>query len=218
MKIFEIMSAVAASLAALSKLAVELRAAASRLAQIAERLRHQSSYETLLLDVELDIRDRRGRRAIVNRRQRVQFLREDTGVIRELVWGEGEPLAGYSVQGAQRLGVRREGSRRVILLGLPRTYAKGERALVTSRRLIRGALTEQTAYAEMFVERRTRRIGLKVLFPKSRPPRDAHLTTSPATASSERIRTRYGPEGRPYLVWKRRNPERFTTYSLNWRW
>src|SRR3712207_3385467 len=59
--------------------------------------------ETLWLDVVLDLTDAQGERAVITRRQRVRVLAPGGVVVRELVWGEGEQCARYTVRGAQRL-------------------------------------------------------------------------------------------------------------------
>src|SRR3990172_296321 len=110
------------------------------------------SYENLSLDYVFDIRDPKGKRAVIRRTQRVKFRADDAGVIRDLVWGEGDPLAGYSVVGATCAGVRQEGSRRAVLLALPRKPSRGDEALVATSRTVRDPVTGPTGYAESYVE------------------------------------------------------------------
>ena len=148
----------------------------------------------------------------------MRFLVEDSGVVRELVWGEGNPLAAYSVQGASLLAVQSEGPKRVLLLGLERRPNRGDQAAITSRRQIRNGFVDSSPYAEVSVERPTSKLGLKVLFPCSRPPLGARVESVPPTMPARSIRIRYGADGRPFLSWSMRQPERFTTYSLRWQW
>jgi hypothetical protein len=75
-----------------------------------------TSCENLSLSISLELLDAAGKRAVIKRVQRVRFLTEDAGVVRDVVWGSGSPLAGYSSTGAKRLGVRHEGSKRVVRL------------------------------------------------------------------------------------------------------
>jgi hypothetical protein len=177
----------------------------------------QTDYENLRLDVVLDITDPRGRHAVLARRQLVCFLIPDTGVVRDLIWGNGNQVTRYTAHGANRLGLRPEGPLQVMLLGLPYRPVKGERVLLQSRRTIHGALRESSEYCEMFVERPTRRLALKVLFPRSRPPTTARVVTSP-DASVTPIPVRYGADGRPFLQWGCTAPKRDWTYSLRWAW
>jgi hypothetical protein len=201
----------------LTNLAVHAR----RLLRTAAKLRSgqtpPTSYENVSLDIVLDIRDPKGQRAVLERRQRVRFLTSDSGAVRDLVWGEGNTLVHYTAVGARRLGVRPEGSKRAVLLALGRRPQRGEQASVRSRRVIAGGLTQPAEYWEAMVERPTQRLSLQVLFPPERPPREAHLVAS-AGQPTHRIRVRYRSDGRPCLSWRLRQPVPDCTYSLCWTW
>jgi len=195
----------------------QLKAAAAVVRQWLPASCPQTDYENLRLDVVLDIADAHGRHAMLARRQLVRFLVADSGVVRDLIWGNGNQVARYSAHGANRLGLRPEGPLQVMLLGLPYRPVKGERVVLQSRRAIRGALQGSSEYCEMLVERPTRRLALKVLFPRSRPPTTASVVTSP-DASVTRVPVRYGADGRPFLQWGCTAPKQHRTYSLRWAW
>ena len=205
-------------LTAISQFATAFSTAKPAVMGMAERLTGRLSYENLALDYVFDIRDPGGRRATIKRRQRVRFRVEDSGVIRDLVWGEGNPLAGYAVVGARCAGVRQEGSKRVVLLALPRKPSRGDQATVATSRTVRDPAVGPAGYAESWVERPTAKLSLKVVFPRSRPPTEAHLVTVPTSSDSRRLKLRYGSDGRPYLSWRKRKPHTFTTYSMRWAW
>ena len=178
----------------------------------------QTSYENLLLHLTLDIKDSRGSRAILSRRQRVRFLVEESGVVRDLVWGEGNPMARYGVSGARRLDVVAEGSRRVVLLGLASRPRRGEVAEIEARRLIRGGFKGKTGYFEALVERPTRRLSLQVKFPATRAPRLAHLVVSPPGHRARAVAIGYDANGRAFLHWSKSKPLEHRVYSLRWTW
>ena len=204
----------AALLTALVRQLVELRTLLHRLLPATV----PSGYENLSLDLVLDIRDREGRRAVLERRQRVHVLSDDAPIIRDPVWGEGRPLARYQVSGASRLQVRAEGSRQAVLLSTMPPLAKGGRATLRCRRLIRDGLRNRTEYCEALVERPTGRLTIKVLFPPTRPPREAYLVSTPEHGHQRTVRLRYGADGRPFLAWRLAKPAAYTLYSLCWRW
>ncbi len=183
-------------------------------------LRHQQpvvSYENLALRLVLDIQDPHGQRAILDRDQRVRFLTDESGVLRDLVWGEGSALARYSVRGARRLLVRPEGSKRAILLGLPYRPRRGEQARIRTRRVIAQALIGRSEYWEAMVERPTQRLSMKVIFPRTRAPHEAYLVASPDSAG-KRLPLRYGADGRPFLSVQLNRPVQDRTYSVQWSW
>lgn len=176
------------------------------------------AYENLSLDVLVEIRDPRGTTAVLQRRQRVRFRDQEGAIIRDLVWGDGEALARYAVKGARRLDVLQEGSKRVVLLGLDRRPVKGARAVVSMRRLMRNAFLQSREYFETLVERPTRRLSMKIVFPPSRPPKDAELVTLPPGLPTRRVPVRYTADRRPFLAWSERDPDRYRIYSLRWSW
>jgi hypothetical protein len=183
------------------------------------RRRHPSAaYENLLLELVLDIQDRRGLRAVLERRQRVRFLADEAEVVRELVWGEGEQLSRYSVRGACRLLIRPEGSKRAVLLGLAHRPRKGEQALLRSRRVIRNGFRLPTEYCETVLERATQRVVITVIFPLGRPPNEARLVVTPQQRNERTVPIRFAADGRAFLRWSLAQPSLDRTYSLRWSW
>jgi hypothetical protein len=208
------MSDAAQSLGVLAPVVVALLRFAAQVA--ARRTRH--SYETLSLDITLDLADRKGRTAHLRREQEVRFLAEEAGVVRDLVWGDGDVLAGYRASGAEMVDVRREGMKQVVWLGLPDRPARGERATVRSTRTIRNGFCGRDEFLETEVERPTERLRVTVTFPESRPPREASVVASPPIVPVRRLRVRYDLGPRPYVQWKANNPRPLTRYRLRWTW
>lgn len=177
-----------------------------------------TSYENLSLSIELELCDRKGKKAILRRTQRVRFLAEETGVVRDVFWGNGRALAGYVVDGAERLAVRTEGSKQVVLLGLRTSAAKGESVTVRTERTILGAFERDEGYLETLVERETKRIRLSVLFPSGRQPTEVWLEATPPTINSRRLAVRLTSLDRGVATWGTENPKRLVTYRMRWTW
>jgi hypothetical protein len=177
-----------------------------------------ASYETLSLGITLEIMDARGRRAHLKREQEVRFLAEEAGVVRDLVWGDGDRLGRYRADGADMVDVRQEGLKQVVWLGLPNRPAKGERAMVRSTRTILNGFRRPSEYYEVEVERPTKLLGLTVSFPAARPPKEGYIVASPPVFATKPIRVRYDLGPRPYIQWKTANPRPFTKFRLNWTW
>ncbi len=196
----------------------QLRAVAGWLVGHRQPNRPSLSYETLWLDLVLDLQDARGRRAVLTRRQRVRFLAPDGAVVRELLWGSGEQFVRYTVRGARRMGVRAEGSKRAVLLDPDRRPARGDRLTITSRRAIRGGFSEREEYFEALLERPTGRLDFTVRFPRSRPPRQAMLVLAATEQVLRTLRSHYGLDGRAVLHCRLHKPAMGRTYSLRWTW
>jgi hypothetical protein len=176
------------------------------------------SYETLWLELVLDLEDVQGNRAVLSRCQRVRFLVPDGAVVRELVWGEGEQLVRYSARGARRVGVRPEGSKRAVLLDPDQRPAPGDQLTITSRRTIHGGFRQSNEFCEALLERPTGRLDFTVVFPLRRPPREACLVLAPTEQVLRTLRPRYGPDGRAVLRCRLQKPAVGVTYSLRWAW
>jgi hypothetical protein len=201
MNIMEMLSQLLLTVEAGAKVMTQTRMALRALAPFFKPRSQQVLYENLSLDLALDIRDVDGRRAVLHRHQRVHFLVHDVGVIRDLVWGDGNPVARYVVFGGRRLSVTTEGSKRVILLGLARPRLTHHQAQMRSRRIIEDGLTSTAEYFETMVERPTARLALKVQFPVGRPPKEAYLVTSPPEERVTKAPVRCAADGRAYVLW-----------------
>ena len=195
----------------------ELRFAGAALGGSLRRSWPAMAYETLWLELVLDLRDGRGERAVLMRRQRIRF-HAGAAVVRELVWGEGEQLTRYTAQGARRLAVRPEGSRRAVLLDPDRRPMRGEEVTITSRRIIRDGFRGADEYCEAFLERPTGRVDLTVVFPPARPPKRAQLVLATTEAVLRTVPPHYRADGRAMLRCRLRRPDPAATYSLRWSW
>jgi hypothetical protein len=176
------------------------------------------AYETVWLDLAFDIADPRGERVVLTRRQRVRLLRPGHVTVRELVWGEGEPLVRYQARGAQRVGERFEGSKRAVLLDLDAPSPAGNCVTITSRRTMRRAFLAAEEYCEAFLERPTGRLSFTVRFPATRPPRRARLVAATTEQVLRLVPLRYAADGRPVLRCRIQQPAIGTVYSLRWSW
>ena len=174
------------------------------------------SYENLFLDLTLDLRDAAGKRAMVVHKQRVRFLVEDAGVVMSPIWGEGDQLGRYELEGASRLGSRPEGPKQVQLLGLERSPTKNMAATIFGRRTIINGFTQEREYFEAVVDRPTKRLSIRVLFPRGRPPTEVYLTTP--GASDQKLPLRLGRDRRARIRWSQIAPSPQTVYSLRWSW
>lgn len=190
----------------------------STLTKLLPFLRHAPSYENLSISLHLRIKDAAGQRAELERRQEVRFATAEAGVVRDLVWGDGDVLKGYVVSGATLLGVRREGSKSAMLLSLANPPARGERALIRTTRLIHGALSRHQEYLEAQLERPTRKLLLKVSFPKGRPPKRAWITSAPPQGASLPLALRLAADGKAFVEWRATKPTTWATYRLGWSW
>lgn len=196
----------------------ELRLMAAAIWAHARHPPKSTAYETLWLDLALDLVDRTGERAILTRRQCVRFHGLDGAIVRELVWGDGEQLVRYTAGNARRLTVLPEGSKRVVLLAPDRQPVPGGQLTITSRRTIRGGFRAANEYCEALLERPTGRLAITVRFPLGRPPKHAQVILASTETVLRTLPVRYGADGRAVLRCRLRNPVPAVVYSLRWQW
>lgn len=175
------------------------------------------SYENLFLNLALDLQDPSGRRAVITSKQRVHFLIEEAGIVTSPIWGEGNQASRYAVVGATKLGVRSDGPRKVLLLGLGSRPEKNSCATIVAKRAVLDGFTNSREYFETTVERPTARLRVTIRFPRGRPPAAADLVTTPGERS-ERLRVALGRDGRAFVRWALQRPKLQTVYSLRWSW
>lgn len=175
------------------------------------------SYENLSVAIVVDLQDKAGRRAVVTCSQRVRFLVSEAGVVTSHVWGEGQRVRRLSLDGARSFGRRAEGSKDLLLLGLNRRPGALSVVSLKAHRLITGGFLKKDEYFEVSVERPTKLLSLRILFPKNRTPRDAYINADRATRDATRS-VSFTPQGRPQLRWQQRVPEVNRVYRLGWSW
>ena len=175
-------------------------------------------YETRALALRLEISDAQGDHAVLRRDQQIRVRTGDGLVLREVIWGEGRQLARYRVQGARRLGVRREGAQQALLLDPDQPASAGRTVTVRSRRTIRGGFRQQEEYCATLLERPTDQLAITVVFPAERPPRNAQLVGGLPQRVLRRVAVRYQADGRARLACRLHRPAVAIPYRLEWTW
>ena len=214
MNAIETANQIAAALQALVPLLTRLARVASK---ATSSFGTRVSYENLLLDLTLDLRDATGGRAYVQRRQRVLFKTNEAGVIRNLVWGEGTQVKKLASQGGRRVATAREGSREVLLLALARPGQLGKSSEITTDETLSNAFRESQEYFEASVERPTHSLRLRIVFPKARPPKDVYLDAG-WLLGRKSVPVRIAHDGRARVTQTLVNPALDRVYGLRWSW
>lgn len=202
----------------LTALTHALRGLLEVLVRHGDAVRYRSAYTTQSLDLLLDLADPTGERAVLTRRQRVVFTPSAERVVRELVWGEGQQLGRYQARGADRIGVRPAGSRAAVLLRPHASRTRSGVVTMSSRRLIRHGFRASNEYCEALLERPAGPIRFTVLFPRTRPPRQAELVLAASETVLRTVPVRYRADGRAVLRCCLTRPRPAALYSLRWSW
>lgn len=105
----------------------------------------------------------------------------------------------------------------VVWLGLPARPSPGQTAVVRSSRTILDGLCEAEEFLEVRVERPTKKLRLRIIFPKERPPTNAFMQRSDSVAGRELI-PRLLSNGRAVVTWNGETVKPLETYRIRWTW
>lgn len=177
-------------------------------------------YEMLEHDAVLDLQDPHGKVAIFKKRERVKFLQDNVIAFQDHVWGDGKTLVDYRVSSGIDVDRYKNGDRWNVLISLRETKNRGDvEEFYIERKILRG-FTQSEEWWQLEMQNETRWLKLAIVFPKSRRCQRAVLV--------ERTRNRVTvldgghftdqPDGRQVLTWETKQPKRFETYTIKWRW
>lgn len=177
-------------------------------------------YEVISHDIVLELKDAKGKRAIYQKRQKVRFLQDNIVAYLDKAWGDGDIFAEYRCSPGVAVDRFREGHRYNILISLRETKNRGEVEEFHIERQIEQGFTQPVEELQSEIDHRTSDMSMAVIFPKSRPVREAHLIQQNggrSTALDAKHFTKL-PDGRQQVRWHTRQIRLYEAYILRWRW
>ncbi len=188
--------------------------------QIWRGMAGEGMYEVLDYEVTLELQDKRGQRALLNKREKVRYLQDNIIAFQDQAWGEGDFLVNYRCTPGKEVDRYRLGHKTHILIALREEKKRGDIDEFTIEREIHGGFLEASEYCEIGINHRTKRLLLQVIFPEARRP----LRTSLVKRTRQRTQI-LGPEavtqlldGRWQVRWETKRPKLHEHYILKWDW
>lgn len=180
----------------------------------------QGLYQILDYETTLELKDRQGETAVLNKRQRVKFIQDQTIAFQDYAWGDGECLADYKCSPGVVVDRYQEGDRWNILISLRETKSRGDIEEFYIERTVQQAFTKAEEWWQVEIRHHTRRLKMTVIFPKGGRcqraillQRSRHRTT---VLGPEHFSDR--PDGRQSLTWESENINRFEIFTIKWKW
>jgi hypothetical protein len=169
-------------------------------------VRHDSSgmYEILDYDSTLTIKDAKGKRARLERREHIKLLQDNVVAIHDHAWGDGELFAAYRCRPGTAVDFYQDGSKWNVLISLRETKNRGDALDFRVEREIKDGLTQRSEWLETEVDHLMRRLCLSIIFPQARRCRRAVLvrrTTSQTLPLGEKHFAYLG-DGCQKLTWE----------------
>jgi hypothetical protein len=188
--------------------------------RVIARQAHEGMYEVLEYESQLELQDVRGERAVLTKRQVVNFLQDRILAYQDKAWGDGQIFADYKCAPGAAVDRYREGHRWYILISLRKTMNRGDREQFHIERTIEGGFTRRVEDFQTEIDHTTRRLAISIVFPQQRPPRQVMLieqnTTRTVTLNAQQRQVL--PDGRHQVRWSTDNPRLFEAYILRWQW
>jgi hypothetical protein len=182
--------------------------------------RREGIYEILDYDSTLELVDPKGETAIFKKRQRVKFIQNHIIAFEDYAWGDGEIFADYKCSPGTEVDRYQEGDRWNILISLRETKNNGDVTDFYIERTAKNGFTKAEESFQSEIRHRTKRLRMRIIFPKNRPCQKAILI------ERSRHQTKMlGPEhfysfpdGRQMVTWETEKVRRFEVYTIKWHW
>ena len=183
-------------------------------------LSNEGMYEVLEYESTLELKDKRGEKAKVKKREKVRYLQDHIIAYQDQAWGDGEILINYRCTPGTRVDRYRSGYKTHILISLREVKNKGDIDDFNIEWGIRKGFLVPTGFWATEISHRTKHIKVRVIFPKTRPPMRVSILEKNRNRSrvlSENAKVRL-PDGRWSVTWERSQPRMYEHYILNWKW
>src|SRR5258706_5642760 len=143
--------------------------------RIIARRAHESTYELLEYETRLELRDPKGEKAVIYKRERVHFLQDSVIAFQDQAWGDGDIFAEYKCSPGVPVDTYREGHRYRILISLRETKNRGDIMEFASERTILHGFTTSTEEFQNEVDHPMQAFSTSVVFPRGRFPKSITL-------------------------------------------
>jgi hypothetical protein len=180
----------------------------------------QGMYEILDYDSMLELKDRRGRVAVLERRQKVRFLQDNIIAYQDQAWGDGELFADYQCSPGVAVDRYRDGLKWNVLISLRETRQRGDLTEFHLSRKIRNGFTKSSEWLQTELSHRTRHLCIRVIFPRRRRCQQALLVERNRNRTTELGAAHFGllADGRQVLLWETNRPRINELYTIKWQW
>jgi len=180
----------------------------------------EGMYEVVDYKSTLELLDKRGHRARLNKRERVRYLQNNIIAYQDQAWGDGEILVNYKCSPGVVVDQYRPGNKTYILISLREIKKRGDVDEFHIQWEQHKGFSREREQWGTEVRHRTKRLRLEVIFPKTRPPLQAWIAeylrrrTRPLGQDARRQL----PDGRWLVWWETEHPRFHEEYVLKWEW
>ena len=181
---------------------------------------NEGIYEVLEHEGTLEIKDVNGKKAVVRKRQKVQYLQNNIISYQDQAWGDGTIFANYRCSPGIKVDRYRAGHKDVILISLRSRKTKGDTDQFNIDWVHQNGFTTTVEQWGTEINHRTKYLKIQIIFPKKRPPQQLYLVEY----LSRRVKhlspdmLQKMPDGRWLVVWEKTKPRLYEQYGIKWEW
>ena len=183
-------------------------------------LSNEGMYEVLDYESTLELKDKRGKNAIVRKREKVRYLQDNIIAYQDQAWGDGVILIDYRCTPGKAVDQYQPGSKTYILISLREVKHKGDIDNFNIEWGVKDGFLREKELWETEIRHRTRHLKTHVIFPKSRSPYKVSIMEGLRQRSSNLGKNAMVqlPDGRWIVSWETQHPRLYERYSLQWEW
>lgn len=177
-------------------------------------------YEVLDYEYQIELKDKAGENAAIRKREKICYLQDHISTFQDWAWGDAKVFLNYRCSPGIPVDEYRLGHKTCKLISLREFRNKGDTDEFNMEWEMKRGFLKNTGFWGTGIRYRTKKVAVKVIFPKARPPISASVTEN----NLNRARNlgseaqKLLPDGRTMIAWERFNPRLYETYVLKWDW
>lgn len=183
-------------------------------------LSSEGIYEVLDYECKLELDDTAGRYATIQKRERIRYLQDHITTYQDQAWGHGKIFLDYRCSPGIPVDEYQLGHKTYKLISLRQSKNRGDIDEFNIQWRMHDGFLKAVGFWGTAVNHRTKKLTVKVLFPKRRPP----LSASAFETNLQRSRIlgpenlRKQPDGRTMIIWTTSTPLLYEDYIIRWDW
>ncbi len=188
--------------------------------KILKGMANEGMYEVLEYESTLELKDRQGKRATIQKKEKVRYLQNKILAYQDQAWGDGKILQSYRCSPGTPVDQYRIGHKTHVLISLRDVKEKGDVDEFSIEWKMLNGFLNKVEFWGTSINHKTRKIKVNIIFPKERPPFRASLLESNLRRTrllGENAKRKL-PDGRWMVSWDKNNPKLYENYILKWEW
>jgi hypothetical protein len=177
-------------------------------------------YEVLDYETVLDLKDAKGNKAVINKYEKVRYLRDNIIAFQDQAWGDGKILVNYHCTPGKPVDTYRLGYKYQVLISLHEVKNRGDIDEFHISWGIQGGFLLPTGFWATEISHSTDKIKTQIIFPKTRPPLKAEIIEKDQQRTTQlgKNSIRKLPNGKWKISWALDHPRLYEQYILKWVW